>query len=607
MPAVDTRDDAPWKARFRAWRVNGSSIAPANPDRGLVFSNRSGVNQAYAWDTGTGAIRQLSHRPNGLVVAYLDPHGQHVYYLEDMAGNELGHIVRIPWEGGDAEDLTPDVPPYALGGLRISRDARTLGFTTATREGFHTYIARFDAAGNPADPRMVFHETRLSRGPLLSADGSIAVMATCARTQSTDTSLVSIDTATGDVLAELYVPGASIGPARFSPVSRDSVILCGSNETGNTRPLIWDARNNDRLDLDPGDLPGEFYPVDWSPDGNHVLVQQVNAACQQLHLWNPADGSLTPVPHPSATFASIYFAPGGEIVAEYMDSTAPGRVALLDPATGAFTRTLLEGEPAPTGRRWQSVTFPSTDGTHVQAWYATPEGGGPFPAVVDIHGGPTAAMFDAWMPHAQAWLDHGFAFITVNYRGSTTFGHEFESCIRGDLGRREVDDVAAARDWLVAQGIARPDSVFATGWSYGGYLTLLSLGMRPDLWAGGMAGIAIADWNLMYEDQAETLRQYQVGLFGGTPSEKPDAHAKASPITYAERVEAPLLVIQGTNDTRCPARQLRAYEEKMLELGKSIRVHWFEAGHGTYAIEQQLEHQQMMLEFACAVLPDREG
>jgi dipeptidyl aminopeptidase/acylaminoacyl peptidase len=216
-------------------------------------------------------------------------------------------------------------------------------------------------------------------------------------------------------------------------------------------------------------------------------------------------------------------------------------------------------------------------------------------------------MFDAWMPHAQAWLDHGFAFVTVNYRGSTTFGHEFESCIRGDLGRREVDDVAAARDWLVAQGIARPDSVFATGWSYGGYLTLLSLGMRPDLWAGGMAGIAIADWNLMYEDQAETLRQYQVGLFGGTPSEKPEAHAKASPITYAERVAAPLLVIQGTNDTRCPARQLRAYEEKMLELGKSIRVHWFEAGHGTYAIEQQLEHQQMMLEFACAVLPDREG
>ena len=125
-----------------------------------------------------------------------------------------------------------------------------------------------------------------------------------------------------------------------------------------------------------------------------------------------------------------------------------------------------------------------------------------------------------------------------------------------------MDDVAAARDWMVAQGIARPDGVFATGWSYGGYLTLLALGMRPDLWAGGMAGIAIADWTLMYEDQAETLRQYQVGLFGGTPAEKPEAHTKSSPITYAERVEAPLLVIQGSNDTRCPARQLRAYEEK---------------------------------------------
>jgi dienelactone hydrolase len=607
MPSVNARDDAPWKRRFRAWRVYGSSIAADNPGRGLVFSNRSGMNQAHAWDTASGEIRQLTQRPNGLAVAYLDPLGKHVYYLEDLAGNELGHIVRIRWEGGDPEDLTPEVPPYALGGMRVSRDGSRFGFTTATRDGFQTYVARFDAAGDPVAPRLIFHEARLSRGPLFSADASIAVMATCARTLSTDFSLVSLDTESGEVLAELFVPGASIGPARFSPVRGDSVMLCGSNETGNTRPLIWDAREQARLDLDPGDLPGEFYPVDWSPDGEHVLVQQVHAAVQQLYTWALADGTLTPIPHASATFANIYYRPDGAIVVEYQDSTTPGRVATLDAITGEIGQSLLQGEEAPPGRRWQSASFPSTDGATVQAWYATPEGAGPFPAVVDIHGGPTAATFDMWMPAAQAWLDHGFAFISVNYRGSTTFGHEFESCIRGDLGRREVDDVAAARDWFVAEGIARPDAVFPTGWSYGGYLTLLALGMRPDLWAGGMAGIAIADWTMMYEDQAETLRQYQVGLFGGTPAEKPEAHAKASPITYAERVEAPVLVVQGSNDTRCPARQLRAYEERLLELGKPIRVHWFEAGHGTYAVEQQVEHQQLMMEFACAVLSKLEG
>jgi len=112
-------------------------------------------------------------------------------------------------------------------------------------------------------------------------------------------------------------------------------------------------------------------------------------------------------------------------------------------------------------------------------------------------------------------------------------------------------------------GHRRPESVMLTGWSYGGYLTLQTLGRYPDLWAGGMSGIAIADWTVMYEDEAETLRGYQRSLFGGTPQEKPEAHAAASPITYAEDVRAPIYIIQGSNDTRCPARQMRGYEEKI--------------------------------------------
>jgi dipeptidyl aminopeptidase/acylaminoacyl peptidase len=211
-------------------------------------------------------------------------------------------------------------------------------------------------------------------------------------------------------------------------------------------------------------------------------------------------------------------------------------------------------------------------------------------------------MTEMFLPRGQAWLDHGFAFLTINYHGSTTFGKDFEKSIWGNLGHLEVDDMAAAYHWLVDNGIAEPDSVMITGWSYGGYLTLQAIGKRPDLWAGGMAGIAIADWNLMYEDQAETLRGYQRALFGGTPDETPEATRDSSPITYAGNIKAPIQVIQGSNDTRCPARQMRAYEDKLHSLGKSIEVHWFDAGHGARAMEQQIEHQELMLRFAYRVL-----
>ena len=107
-----------------------------------------------------------------------------------------------------------------------------------------------------------------------------------------------------------------------------------------------------------------------------------------------------------------------------------------------------------------------------------------------------------------------------------------------------------------------------------------------------------------------TSRGYQRALFRGTPDETPEATSASPPITYAQDIRAPILVIQGRNDTRCPARQMEAYEEKLNRLGKTIQVHWFEAGHGSRKQEQQIEHQELMMRFALDVLqpsPKRAG
>jgi dipeptidyl aminopeptidase/acylaminoacyl peptidase len=233
-----------------------------------------------------------------------------------------------------------------------------------------------------------------------------------------------------------------------------------------------------------------------------------------------------------------------------------------------------------------------------------PDGSGPFPTILETHGGPDSAITDSYAPNSQMWLDHGFAFLSINYRGSTTFGKRFEEQIWHDLGHWEVEDIAAARDWLIDQGIAIPDAILLTGWSYGGYLTLQALGTKPELWAGGMAGIAIADWAVQYEDTADMLRGYQEALFGGTPAQQPARYAASSPITYAEQVRAPVLIIQGRNDTRTPARPIEMYEAKMKRLGKTISVHWFETGHlGSFAqTDLAIQHQEMMLRFAYSVL-----
>src|SRR5690606_32470493 len=124
----------------------------------------------------------------------------------------------------------------------------------------------------------------------------------------------------------------------------------------------------------------------------------------------------------------------------------------LDAQTGAKLRVVGKAGDAPQGSAWRSVTFPSLDGTPIQGWLSVPEGEGPFPTIIDIHGGPTAAQMETFNAAVEAWIDHGFAWLSVNYRGSTTFGKDFERAIWGQLGTVEAEDLVGARNWLVEQG-----------------------------------------------------------------------------------------------------------------------------------------------------------
>ena len=134
------------------------------------------------------------------------------------------------------------------------------------------------------------------------------------------------------------------------------------------------------------------------------------------------------------------------------------------------------------------------------------------------------------------------------------------------------------------------------------FLTCWGLGKRPDLWAGGLAVVALVDWALMYEDSSDAMKGFCRVLFGGSPDEVPERYIASSPITYAEHIAAPLLVLQGRHDSRTPARQLEIYEAKMRELGKEIEVIWFDSGHGTTSVEQYIEFQGKMIEFAQNIL-----
>lgn len=606
MKPINLAPDAPWKLRFRADKIMWATVAQSNPHRGVACTNRSGVLQLHAWDVDSGELKQLTGDPAGVLFGTIAADGRHIYYMEDEGGDEIGHIVRVPFEGGQAEDITPDLPAYACFSAYESGDSSTVALLAARKGiGVGAYVMNKDEAGVLSAPRQLWQTEFMATGLQLSQDGEIMVVASAERSGSMALGLIAINTKSGEIVAEHHEENVSILPYCFSKKAGDSRLLCTSNQSGYARPLIWDAVSGELVDLPMPEVSGELQAWDWSADGEKLLLAGLYKAEYQLYSYELAKKHLKPLEHLGGTVGFFFggeYTAGGDILVSWQDANHPGSVILLDGETGEQKGVLLAAGSVPDGRPWRSVTFPTVDGTEIQAWLALPEGEGPFPTILHTHGGPTAVMTETFLPESQAWLDHGFAFMTLNYRGSTTFGKAYEEAIWGNLGQVEVEDMAVAREWLVNNGIAMPDAILLTGGSYGGYLTLLGLGREPDLWAGGMATVAVADWRLMYEDQAETLRGYLRGLFQGTPEEKPEAYANSSPVTYVDAVLSPLLVIQGRNDSRCPARQLQSYEEKMRTAGKQIEVEWFDAGHGARADEQQIQHQELKFRFAYRVL-----
>jgi dipeptidyl aminopeptidase/acylaminoacyl peptidase len=608
--------DAPWKQRFRAAAILWTQLAAANKTRGIVASTRSGTAQIYAWDVPTGSLRQVTQHEGGLYYAYLDAAGRYIYYHDDAQGNEMGHFVRVPFEGGAAEDITPDLPPYAFFGLQGSRANNLLAIIAFTQEGFMLYCMDIGSDGQLRPARKVYQEPSMIRAAyfspsFVSANGALVALGSSKRSGSLDYSLLVIDAHTGQPIGELWEEKQSVEPLAFSPLTGDERLLGTSNETGMKRPFLWHPRTAERTQLALSALEGDVEPLDWSEDGQQILLCQTWQAAQNLYLYDLESATLKPLHVPGGSLGyhdalgrKACFGPGDEVFADWTDANHPSQVIALSRTTGARTRTVLPAGSVPAGHPWRSVRFPSSDGQMVQGWLAVPDGHGPFPAIIEMHGGMATLQRETFVPASQAWLDAGFAFLSVNFRGSSTFGRAFERKVWGDLGRWELEDVVAARTFLIEEGIANASQIFLTGASFGGYLTLLGIGKYPELWAGGMAEAPVVGLETLYETTGGAMRSVQMSFLGGTPEEQPERYKASSALTYVEQVRAPVLILSGRNDTRSPARPIELYEQKMKEQGKAIEVVWFDTGHISSALQTELgiAYQEHVLRFAARVL-----
>ena len=180
-------------------------LAEGRPDWGLVASNRSGLFQLYAWEVPTGELRQLTDRPEGVLFGFIDALGRHVYYLDDAHGNEIGHLVRVPFEGGEVGGHIAQSAPVLHAGVAPSaRPGNRLAFTRADAEGFTLTVIDLGPDGEMSEPEGLFRSARVMLPPVLSPEGDLAVVASAERSAMQHYTLLAFDTHTGERVAELW-------------------------------------------------------------------------------------------------------------------------------------------------------------------------------------------------------------------------------------------------------------------------------------------------------------------------------------------------------------------------------------------------------------------
>lgn len=575
-----------WQSRFFDPSIQYIFTARKASERSIVVSNQSGKFQLHAHDFETGQNRQVTKKLHGTLFGSISPDGKYIYYLNDQTGDEHGHFVRVPFSGGKAIDITPNMPLYFSYTVSVSESNNVLCFTAAFAGENRVYLIPFSNAGKPGTPKIIYRSTASLSEPIISLDGIYTCITETGTGEKSKGKLILIENKNGKAckLLTLHIYGLST-PFAFSQKATSPIVLALSNASGHYRPALYDFNHKKVSEIVHPSFRGDVFVLKWDEKKDELLLCDVHEARQRLFLYNirtkkalrvgPTTGSF------NLHFDSVVSLRNSSLLLKWNDFNTSSRlIRLKAPRYTNWSEARKFAVCTLTKHNVKSVWFRSSDGERVQMWIVLPKNiRKTIPFVIDVHGGPHGVVSNEYSPEAQAWLANGFGYCAVNYRGSIGFGKSFEEKIHGNPGHWEVEDIVAARNWLVKNKYANPEQVVLSGWSWGGYVTLLALGTYPNLWSCGIAGAPIADCIMQYEDEPAFFKATDQKRFGGTPKTAIKRYIKSSPSTYAKNIQAPILIFHGKNDVRCPSRQIRHFERLLRTAGKHVSVEWFSSGH----------------------------
>jgi dipeptidyl aminopeptidase/acylaminoacyl peptidase/CubicO group peptidase (beta-lactamase class C family) len=510
------------------WSPDGSRIAFSAPtDRGGAEGPIVTERLDYLAD-GSGYLREIR---------------KHLHVL-DVATGECRQVTRGDWHAGD--------PAWSPGGS-------TLAFAAATAP---------DADLRPA-------------APVFTLDLS---------DEAAEPRLVALD-------------GGNAGPVRFGQ-DGSWLLTAGfpGEPIGHVRLLQVPLGGGDPVDLAAAldrnvMVGGSGYPggVPQLSAGGDVVFCIRDRGVTHLYAVSPDGGEPRPIVNGAARGVDGLSVVGDRAATVLATDTSFGEVAIVDLTSGAVTvrtdhgRELADVELYPHLER----EFAISDGTVVHGFVVRdPDAPAPGPLLIDVHGGPHNAwngLADGWHLYHQELAARGWTILVLNPRGSDGYGSEFWGAAIGGWGELDARDFLEPIDALVAEGVADPERLAVTGYSYGGFMTCY-LTSRDERFAAAVAGGVVSDLVSMAgtSDSGHHLAELELG---GSYWRERERYARLSPLHRVDRVQTPTLVYHGAADVRCPVGQAQQWHAALRERGVPSRLVLYPDESHLFVIDGKPSHR----------------
>jgi dipeptidyl aminopeptidase/acylaminoacyl peptidase len=357
----------------------------------------------------------------------------------------------------------------------------------------------------------------------------------------------------------------------------------------------------------------EEHAIRFSKDGRLLAAIRNFESSVRPIVYDVETGAAHELTLPDgfAVGASFFDADRKLLVTFSSDVTRASLVS-YDLATDTY-QTLLPAEYGTIDRsvfvEAKHVYYKTFDGKKVPALLYAPRdiaSGERLPAIVHVHGGPTGQWFRGFDPFAQFLADRGLVVIEPNIRGSTGYGVDYRDAAIKDWGGADLEDVAAAADYLKTLPYVDPERLVVFGGSYGGFMSFIAATKKPDIWRAAVAWVGVSDLHRLYEKSMEHFKYYFREQMGD-PEKDRALWRDRSAVEFADKLRAKLLMVHGVNDPRCPVDQSRIFRDRLLELGRKEGedfeyVELSDEGHGSTDIAQKIRTFNILADYLERVL-----